>query len=85
MMKTPREKYYNDPNYNSLVKVLLSQIQKCQFTPSELREAVILACILYEEQNVREMVAPGYPENVLDSLNIIRDWTYGNVRYDKGL
>lgn len=49
-MKTPREKYENDPQYNFLVKTLLGMIVQCHFTPSELREAVVLASILYEEK-----------------------------------
>jgi hypothetical protein len=41
-MKTPKEKYINDPQYNRLVKTILGLIVDCYFTPSELREAVVL-------------------------------------------
>jgi len=54
-MKTPKEKYMNDPEYNHLVKTLEQMIEQARFTPSELREAVILACINYEMRHVREM------------------------------
>ncbi len=54
-MKTPKEKYMNDPDYNHLVKTLEQMIEQARFTPSELREAVILACINYEMRHVREM------------------------------
>ena len=47
-MKTPREKYMYDPEYHCLVQMLESFIARAQFTPSELREAVVLACINYE-------------------------------------
>lgn len=47
-MKTPRDKYMNDPEYHSLVRMLESFIEGARFTPSEMREAVILACINYE-------------------------------------
>jgi len=53
-MKTPKEKYMNDPEYNHLVKTLEMMIERAHFTPSELREAVILACINYEVRHVRE-------------------------------
>lgn len=46
---TPREKYYNDPHYHALVENLVVLITECQMTPSEIREAAVLACIIYEE------------------------------------
>ncbi len=54
-MKTPREKYMNDPEYHRLVDMLESFVERAQFTPSELREACVLACINYEMRHVREM------------------------------
>jgi hypothetical protein len=53
-MKTPREKYLNDPEYHQLVTMLESFIERAQFTPSELREAAVLASINYEMHHVRE-------------------------------
>jgi hypothetical protein len=49
-MMSPRERYCNDPAFNSLVKALASQIKNCHFTPTELREAVILAAIIVQEE-----------------------------------
>ena len=54
-MKTPRDKYLNDPEYHQLVRMLESFIERAQFTPSELREAAVLACINYEMRHVRGM------------------------------
>jgi hypothetical protein len=51
---TPKEKYMNDPEYNSLVRMLEQFIEQARFTPSELREACILACINYEMRHVCE-------------------------------
>lgn len=53
-MKTPREKYLNDPEYHRLVNMLEQFIEGARFTPSELREACILASINYEMHHVRE-------------------------------
>ena len=53
-MKTPKEKYLNDPEYHHLVSTLESLIESAQFTPSELREACILASINYEMRHVRD-------------------------------
>lgn len=53
-MKTPREKYMNDSEYHALVDVLESFVERARFTPSELREASVLACINYEMRHIRE-------------------------------
>lgn len=60
-MKTPEEKYNYDVDYHYLVDYLESLIAKSQFTPSELREACILATIHYEFSNP-------YPRNKLSIL-----------------
>jgi|GEM_PF-5605341 len=36
-MKTPKDKYLNNPEYNHLINMLESLISQAQFTPSELR------------------------------------------------
>ena len=53
-MKSPREKYMNDPEYHSLVIMLEQFIETARFTPSELREAAVLASINYEMRHIRE-------------------------------
>jgi hypothetical protein len=53
-MKTPREKYENDPEYHYLVRMLEDLIEKAHFTPSEMREACVLASINYELRHVRQ-------------------------------
>lgn len=53
-MKTPREKYMNDPEYHNLVNMLESFIERAHFSPSEMREACVLACINYEMRHIRE-------------------------------
>lgn len=54
-MKSPREKYENDQEYNYLVNMLESLIERANFTPSELREAAVLAAINYEMRHVRSI------------------------------
>ena len=53
-MKTPRDKYMNDPEYHQLVTMLENFIERAQFTPSELRAAAMLASINYEMCHVRQ-------------------------------
>ncbi len=55
-MKTPREKYQHDLQYRELVNTLESFIHHAQFTPSELREAAILAAINYEMRKPRPII-----------------------------
>ena len=54
MIKSPREKYMNDPEYNYLVNSLEQLIEQAKFTPSELREACILASNNYEMRHIRK-------------------------------
>ncbi len=49
-LRSPRDRYHNDPLFHLLVDTLLHQIIQCNYTPSELREAAVLACILYAEK-----------------------------------
>ena len=68
-MKTPKEKYLNDPQYNHLVNMLESLIQQAHFTPSELREACILASINYEMKHIRDFQIDPRIEASLNELD----------------
>jgi hypothetical protein len=71
-MKTPREKYQNDANYHRMVDSMAHMIEQAHFTPSEVREMAVLACILYEERHIREFP---YNEDVDKALNFLHGWT----------
>ncbi len=47
-MKTPEQKYMHDVEYHILVDLLENFISRNQYTPSEMREAAMFACIKYE-------------------------------------
>jgi len=51
-MKAPEEKYLTDPEYHKFVNAIELLIRKARFTPSEIREMCMLACIHYEEHKV---------------------------------
>jgi len=53
-MKSPKDKYMNDPEYHHLVNTLEKLIEQARFTPSELREACVLASINYEMKHIRD-------------------------------
>lgn len=62
-MKTPKEKYMNDPEYHHFVRMIEGLIEQARFTPSEIREMCMLACINYEMRHVREhMIDPRVDE-----------------------
>jgi hypothetical protein len=70
-MKTPREKYMNDPEYHHLVNMLEQFIERASFTPSELRQACVLASINYEMRHIRDLhIDPRLEE----SLRILDDF-----------
>jgi len=71
-MRTPKEKYMNDPEYHNLVCTLESLIEAARFTPSELREACLLASINYEMRHVRSVSIPQV-DRALDVLSTWRD------------
>jgi hypothetical protein len=53
-MNTPKEKYMNDPEYHPFVQMIEGLIEQARFTPSEIREMCMLACINYEMRHIRE-------------------------------
>jgi hypothetical protein len=66
---TPKEKYMNDPEYHHLVQVLEQLIEEARFTPSELREACILASINYEMRHIRDQHIDPRLENAFQVLD----------------
>lgn len=76
-MKAPRDKYMNDPEYHRLVDTLEHFIEAARFTPSELREACVLASINYEMRHVRDMqIDP----RVLDAFRVLDEFTARDPR-----
>lgn len=53
MLKHADDRMRNDPKFAALVKQLEAAIQFGDFTPSEIREALLLAQIRYEMTNPR--------------------------------
>jgi hypothetical protein len=56
------ERYRNDPVFASLVDLLQSELERATFTPSELREAVMFAAMLFEYRHVRPFVLSEIPK-----------------------
>ena len=68
-MKNPNEKYENDNNYRHLVDMLTALIHQAEFTPSEIREACMLACIRHEHyRRIRPVVISAEAARAMDVL-----------------
>ena len=50
---TPADRYMRDPAFKVLVDSMVAAIQQCQYSPSEMREAALLASIRYESITLR--------------------------------
>lgn len=79
-MKTPRDKYMNDSEYHHLVCTLESLIEQARFTPSELREACVLASINYEMRHIRDKQIDPQLCHAIDTLD---RWVGSDVRRRK--
>lgn len=55
---TPQERYERDPQFHALVNVMRQYITQAQFTPTEIREAAVLATIHHESYLVRHIYIP---------------------------
>lgn len=51
-----QERYLRDPQYNALVDMFYHQLLSGGYTPTELREAVILAATKFEMYHTRHMI-----------------------------
>ena len=58
-MMTPTEQYKYDSKFRKIVDILRHELMNCEFTPSELRQAVILAATMHAEQNIRPIIFGG--------------------------
>lgn len=54
-MLSPRDRYQHDHMFRHLVDSLYVAIEAAQYTPTEIREAAMLAQIMYEEQRLRRV------------------------------
>ena len=66
--RTPAQnRYESDPAFRVLVDHMEANIHAAEYTPSEMREAALLASIHYELRSVRSMVLP-LPKDVQDAM-----------------
>jgi hypothetical protein len=71
-MMSPDERYYNDPIFQRLVDSIYMQIREGSFTPTELREAAMLASIRYSERNLSPKMV--IPDKVSTAMETLEHW-----------
>ena len=79
-MKTPRDRYQSDNQFKALVDIMTAYIRNCDFSPSEMREAAMLASIIYEEYRMHcnPIIVNDEMEKALRSIN---RYLEGNEEY----
>jgi hypothetical protein len=55
-MMTPAEQYKYDPKFRQIVDILRNELMCYEFTPAELRQAVILAATMHADQNIKPLI-----------------------------
>jgi hypothetical protein len=55
MMSSIYERYERDPHFRTLVDHMTSCIEQLKTTPTEVREAAMLAQIMFEQRNPRRV------------------------------
>ena len=68
-----RDRYFKDPAFAALVDNLYVHIAKGDFTPTEIREAAMVAMMKYEDYHPRRIPDPDKPEE-------IEAWIKGELR-----
>lgn len=55
-IKSLQDRYDSDVEFRTLVRTLHEQLYRTNFTPSELRGAVMLASILFEQNHIKPFI-----------------------------
>jgi hypothetical protein len=53
--KSSFDRYKNDASFKTLVDMMLYHIRDAKYTPTEIREAAMLAQIIFEETTLRQI------------------------------
>ncbi len=73
-MSNPKERYENDPQYKRLCDMIESFLHQAQFTPSEVRECAVMACIHYEMKYGFRHYLQSVPMQVNDAFKTLETY-----------
>jgi hypothetical protein len=71
-MKYVKDRYVNDPSFRNLVATLTSSIAMAEFSPTEIRQAAMQACINYEMTHLRPTIFKADNPELINALGVIR-------------
>lgn len=78
MILSPKKRYENDSRYHTVVRTIESHLHVGTYSPEEMREIVLLACLHYElsqtyhQDKINEPEA--YPQYVLEAMDVLVKW-----------
>lgn len=75
-MDDPYERYYHDHEFKSLVDSIHAMLHRAEFTPLEVRQAAVVACVKFEE--TRKPPFYLHPDQLADMK---RDFEEAQLRY----
>ena len=73
---SPEERYARDQNFRTFTDMIEHFVHRAELTPSEVREATVLACIHYEMRRLRDI----YVRTDEDAVRMIGE---GKARLDE--
>ena len=73
-MKSPQEKYQNDPHYKACIDMMTNMIIENKYTPSEMREMAVMASINFEMVYAQKQGVVYIPEDVNRALYTLEKW-----------
>ncbi len=80
-MQSPKERYEQDNSYRQFVDNIENLIHHAYFTPSEVREAAVMACIHYEMRYGFKHYC--VPLKVNEAFKVLTDWRADEIAAKK--
>ncbi len=74
-MVSPKDRYENDVQYRQLCDLIEGFLHQAQFTPSEVRECAVMACIHYEMRHAFKHYT--VPISINRALHELDEWRSG--------
>lgn len=78
MEQSPKDRYENDSQYRQLCDLIESFLHQARFTPSEVRECAVMACIMacihYEMKHGLQNYLQSVPHQVNDAFKTLSDF-----------
>jgi len=68
------DRYQQDAEFRQLVDTLTAILFRAEYTPSELRQAVILASMQYDEHRLSRMPIMIMPDGPVGHLRAMEEW-----------